>query len=87
MKIIPLSDLRNTAAVSKLIDENKIIYVTKQGREYLTMLSHEQFENMERENKDLKLYIKVLNAEIEQLKNGNKSRPFDEFIEELKNES
>lgn len=31
MKIIPLSEIRNTAAVSKLVMENSPVFVTKQG--------------------------------------------------------
>ena len=33
MKIIPLSEIRNTAAVSKLVMENSPVFVTKQGGE------------------------------------------------------
>jgi len=88
MKIIPLSELRNTSAVSKLVtDAGEPVFVTKQGGEHIVMLSHELFEDMSKENKELKLYVKVLSAEIEQLKNGGQSRPFDEFMKELKNEN
>ena len=87
MRIIPLSDLRNTAAVSKLTIEESPVYVTKQGSEHIVMLSHEMYEEMQRENKDLKLYIKVLSAEIEQMQNGNQSRSFDDFMKELKHDN
>ena len=85
MKIIPLSDLRNTAAVSKMTTEHGQVFVTKQGCEHIVMLSHEMYETIIKENDDLKMYVKILQAEIEQTKNGNTSRPFGEFIEELKN--
>lgn len=87
MKIIPLSELRNTAAVSNLIIENDVVYVTKQGSEFIVMLSHNEYEEIKRENKDLKLYIKVLSAELEQVKNGGKSRDFDAFIKEFENDT
>lgn len=83
MKIIPLSDLRNTAAVSKLITENSPVFVTKQGSEHIVMLSHSEYEQIMEENKDLKLHIKILRAELDQLKNGGQSRPFDEFMSDL----
>lgn len=85
MKIIPLSEIRNTSAVSKAVLENGPVFVTKQGGEHIVMLSHEMYEEIQKENSDLKSYVKILQAEIEQMQNGNKSRPFDDFIEGLKN--
>lgn len=85
MKIIPLSELRNTSAVSKAVLENGPVFVTKQGGQHIVMLSHEMYEEMQKENSDLKSYVKILQAEIEQMQNNNKSRPFDDFIEDLKN--
>lgn len=87
MEIIPLSNLRNTSAVSDLVVKNGVVYVTKQGKGHIVMLNHNEYEEIVRENKDLKLYIKVLNAEIEQLKNGGKARPFDDFMEEWDNDT
>lgn len=85
MKIIPLSDLRNTAAVSKMVTENGTVFVTKQGSEHIVMLSHEMYENVKRENKELREYVKVLEADLEIMKNGKDLKSFDEFMENLKN--
>lgn len=68
MKIIPLSEIRNTAAVSKLVMENSPVFVTKQGGEHIVMLSHEMYENVKRENTELKEYVKVLEADLEIMK-------------------
>lgn len=85
MKIIPLSEIRNTAAVSKLVMENSPVFVTKQGGEHIVMLSHEMYENVKRENTELKEYVKVLEADLEIVKNGKNLKSFDEFMENLKN--
>ena len=85
MKIIPLSEIRNTAAVSKLVMENSPVFVTKQGGEHIVMLSHEMYENVKRENTELKEYVKVLEADLEIMKNGKNLKSFDEFMENLKN--
>ncbi|MGN0886089.1 MAG: type II toxin-antitoxin system Phd/YefM family antitoxin [Candidatus Spyradenecus sp.] len=83
MKIIPLSELRNTSAVSKMVLENSPVFVTKQGGEHLVMLSHEMYEEMQKENDDMRLYIKVLKSEIAQLKNGGKTKPLGEVVDAL----
>ena len=83
MKIIPLSELRNTAAVSKLVLENSPVFVTKQGGEHLVMLSHEMYEELQKENNDMKLYIKVLQSEITQLKNNGKTKPLSDVVKAL----
>ena len=85
MKIIPLSEIRNTAAVSKLVMENSPVFVTKRGGEHIVMLSHEMYENVKRENTELKEYVKVLEADLEIMKNGKNLKSFDEFMENLKN--
>ena len=85
MKIIPLSDLRNTSAVSKMVQENGPVFVTKQGSEHIVMLSHEMYENVKRENKELREYVRILEADLEIAKNGKDLKSFDEFIENLKN--
>lgn len=85
MKIIPLSELRNTSAVSRAVLDDGPVFVTKQGGEHIVMLSHEMYEEIQKENSNLKSYVKILQAEIEQMQNGNKSRLFDDFIEDLKN--
>ena len=56
MKIIPLSELRNTSAVSKMVLESSPVFVTKQGGEHLVMLSHEMYEELQQENNDMKLH-------------------------------
>ena len=53
MKIIPLFDLRNTAAVSRDVLENSTLFVTKQGSEHIVMLSHEMYEDIKRENNEV----------------------------------
>ena len=85
MKIIPLSDLRNTAAVSRDVLENGPVFVPKQGSEHIVMLSHEMYENVKRENKELREYVRILEADLEIAKNGKDLKSFDEFIENLKN--
>lgn len=83
MKIIPLSELRNTSAVSKMVLEDGPLFITKQGREHLVMLSHEMYEELQKENDDMKLYIKVLQSEITQLKNNGKTTPLKEVVKKL----
>ena len=83
MKIIPLSELRNTSAVSKLVLEKSPVFVTKQGGEHLVMLSHEIYEELQKENNDMKLNIKVLQSEITQLKNNGKTKPLSEVVKKL----
>lgn len=85
MKIIPLSELRNTSAVSKLVLENGPVFVTKQGGEHIVMLSHEMYENVKRENEELREYVRVLEADLEIIKNGKNMKDFDTFIDDLKN--
>lgn len=85
MKIIPLSDIRNTAAVSKLVMEHSPVFVTKQGGEHIVMLSHEMYENVKRENEELREYVRILEADIDVMKQGKDMKNFDEFIENLKN--
>lgn len=85
MKIIPLSELRNTSAVSKMVTEDCPIFFTKQGREHIVMLSQEMYDKTDRENRELKEYVKILEADLEILKNGKSARDFDDFIEDLKN--
>lgn len=48
------------------------------------MLSHEMYENVKRENTELKEYVKVLEADLEIMKNGKNLKSFDEFMENLK---
>ena len=81
MKIIPLSEIRNTAAVSKLVMKNSPVFVTKQVVEHIVMLSHEMYENVKRENTELKEYAKVLEVDLEIMKNGKNLKSFDEFME------
>ena len=84
MKIIPLSEIRNTAAVSKLVMENSPVFVKKQVGEHIVMLSHEMYENVKRENTELKEYVKVLEADSEIMKNGKNLKSFDKFMENLR---
>ena len=72
MKIIPLSDLRNTAAVSRDVLENSPVFVTKQGSEHMVMLSHEMYEDIKRENSELREYVRILEADSEITKNGER---------------
>jgi PHD/YefM family antitoxin component YafN of YafNO toxin-antitoxin module len=51
MKIIPLSELRNTAEISRMAIEESPVFVTKQGTAHLVIMSHEHFEEMERKIK------------------------------------
>lgn len=43
------------------------------------------YDKMYRENRELKEYVKILEADLEILKNGKSARDFDDFIEDLKN--
>lgn len=40
---------------------------------------------MKRENKELREYVRILEADLEITKNGKDLKSFDEFIENLKN--
>lgn len=83
VRIIPLSELRNTAAISKMVLENSPVFVTKQGGEHLVMLSHKMYEELQQENDDMKLYIKVLQSENAQLKNNGKTKSLKEVVKKL----
>lgn len=45
------------------------------------MLSHEMYENVKRENTELKEYAKALEADLEIMKNGKNLKSFGEFME------
>ena len=49
------------------------------------MLSHEMYEDIKRENNELREYVRTLEVDLEIAKNGKDLKPFDEFIENLKN--
>ena len=40
-------------------------------------------KEMQKENEDMRLYIKVLKSEIAQMKNGGKTKPLAEVVEAL----
>lgn len=49
MKIIPLSELRNTKAISDMItQDNEPIFVTKQGSQHLVILPHDLYVEMKK---------------------------------------
>ncbi|MBD7937778.1 type II toxin-antitoxin system Phd/YefM family antitoxin [Cytobacillus sp. Sa5YUA1] len=52
-KIIPLTDLRNTKAISDMVIENPTepVFVTKHGREFLVLLSHEEYKKLVKNKK------------------------------------
>lgn len=53
MKIIPLSDLRNTKHISDMItQDNEPIFVTKQGAQHLVILPHELYVSMKKALKE-----------------------------------
>ncbi|MED4061725.1 hypothetical protein [Priestia megaterium] len=54
MRIIPLSELRDTKHISDIITEEKEpIFVTKQGAQHLVVLPHDLYVEMERKIKAL----------------------------------
>lgn len=54
MRIIPLSDLRNTKSISDMITLDKEpIFVTKQGAQHLVILPHEMYVDMQKKLKAL----------------------------------
>lgn len=54
MRIIPLSELRNTKAISDMITNDKQpIFVTKQGSQHMVVLPHELYIDMQNKIKAL----------------------------------
>lgn len=65
MKIIPLSDLRDTKYISDLVmAETFPIFVTKQGTSHIVVMKHDDY--IARENK-----IRELEQKIEKLRANN----------------
>lgn len=65
MKIIPLSDLRDTKYISDLVmAETYPIFVTKQGTSHIVIMKHDDY--IAREDK-----IRELEQEIKRLKTNN----------------
>ena len=62
-RIIPIRDLKNTAAISQMCNEStEPIYVTKNGYGDMVVLSMEAFENLQFESE---VYFKLQEAERE----------------------
>ena len=62
-RIIPIRDLKNTAAISQMCNEStEPIYVTKNGYGDMVVLSMEAFENLQFESE---IYFKLQAAERE----------------------
>ena len=62
-RIIPIRDLKNTAAVSQMCSESKEpVYITKNGYGDMVVLSMEAFENLQFESE---VYFKLQAAERE----------------------
>lgn len=61
MKIIPLSELRDTKTISDIINKYKEpIFVTKQGSQHLVVMPHDEFVDRERKVKALEERIREL---------------------------
>ena len=75
--IRPISDLRNKSQeVSELAHEtNRPVFITKNGREDLVVLSMAAWE-------ELYVYPRLLEAELDEAM-GDKGRDFDEVMDEL----
>ena len=75
--IRPISDLRNKSQeVSELAHEtNRPVFITKNGREDLVVLSMAAWE-------DLYVYPRLLEAELDEAM-GDKGRDFDEVMDEI----
>ena len=53
MRIIPLSELRNTKQISDMITtNNEPIFVTKQGSQHMVILPHELYVQMKKALKE-----------------------------------
>ena len=62
-RIIPIRDLKNTAAVSQMCSESKEpVYITKNGYGDMVVLSMEAFERLQFESE---VYFKLQEAERE----------------------
>ena len=60
---------------------NVLVFITKNGSGHLVIQSHEEYNRKEEE---LELCRMILEAERDQLENGNKMQDFDEFAAEVR---
>lgn len=63
LKIIPLSELRDTKHISDLVAEKRgPIFVTKQGASHIVVMHHDDYVEREDKIKELENEIKSLKA-------------------------
>jgi prevent-host-death family protein len=76
LHIRPISDLRNKSLeISKLAHKHGTVFITRNGKEDLVVMSVAMWE-------DLYVYPKLLEAE-EAERNGDVGRPFEEVMDDL----
>jgi len=80
VEILPITEMRNTQKISELCSKEPV-FITKNGSGHLVIQSHEEYNRKEEE---LELCRMILEAERDQLENGNKMQDFDEFAAEVR---
>ncbi|MFS0785342.1 hypothetical protein ABC345_03040 [Shouchella sp. 1P09AA] len=82
MKIIPISELRNTKEISALIDRHETTFVTKQGSAHGVILQHDDYNELIEKNKEKDIMIDILRSENELLR-GEETVSFEKVMEDI----
>ena len=80
-RIIPIRELKNTASISKYVNEsNEPVFVTKNGYGSMDIMSFDVYEREIAKNQT----IELINESIRDYKETNKSIDGPMFIQEMK---
>ena len=80
-RIIPIRELKNTASISKYVNEsNEPVFVTKNGYGSMVMMSMEVYEREFARNQT----IELINESIREMKQSGKLTDGPMFIQEMK---
>ena len=80
-KIIPIRELKNTATISKFVEEsNEPVFVTKNGYGSMVLMSIEVYEREIAKNQT----IELINESIREMKQSGEYTDGHRFIQEMK---
>lgn len=80
-RIVPIKELKNTATISKLVEEsNEPVFVTKNGYGSMVLMSMDVYEREFARNQT----IELINESIRDYKKTGKSVEGPMFIQEMK---
>ncbi len=80
-RIIPIRELKNTASISKFVEEsNEPVFVTKNGYGSMVLMSISVYEREIAKNQT----IELINESIREMKNSGELTDGHMFIQEMK---